>query len=116
MEEKTIEEIFDDIKDVSIIEVLKQKLGESRKNSSGNLEYFPNSKFKKYLECKSKFKALENDLETLKLKVNNGDINAMTKTNFSGHLNSKKIESALQYWVFIGYKKEIEKIIEEALK
>lgn len=114
--DKTIEEIFKDVTDTNRLQYLKEKLGQVKKDKNGASNIYPSSKFAKYLEHKDNYLNLSNKLNTLKEKVENGEIDAMTEMNFSGASHIKKVENALKLWSTIGYKNEVEKIISESLK
>lgn len=112
-DDKTIEEIFNDVTDSNRLQYLKEKLGQVKKDKNGVSNTYPSSKFAKYLELKENYLNLSNKLNALKEKVENGEIDAMTEMNFSGASHIKKVENALKLWSAIGYKNEVEKIISE---
>lgn len=114
--EKTIEEIFKDIKDSDRLQYLKDKLGQAKKDKNGEIQVYPSPKFSKYLELKAKYNDLSSNLNAVKSNVENGDVNAMTELNFSGSSQIKKIENAMKQWTALGYKNEVEKIIEQSEK
>ena len=114
--DKTIEEIFNDVTDTNRLQYLKEKLGQVKKDKNGVSNTYPSSKFAKYLECRDNYLNLSDKLNTLKEKVENGEIDAKTQMNFSGSSHIKKVENALKLWSAIGYKNEIEKIISESAK
>jgi hypothetical protein len=111
--DKTIEEIFNDVTDINRLQYLKEKLGQVKKDKNGVSNTYPSLKFAKYLECKDNYLNLSDKLDSLKEKVENGEIDAMTEMSFSGASHIKKVENALKLWTAIGYKNEVEKIISE---
>ena len=111
--DKTIEEIFKDVTDVKRLQYLKEKLGQAKKDKNGEIQVYPSPKFTKYLELKDNYNDLSEKLNTLKEKVENGDMEAMTELNISGATHIKRAENALKLWAAAGYKNEVEKIISE---
>ncbi|GAA4774954.1 MULTISPECIES: hypothetical protein [Flavobacterium] len=115
-DDKTIEEIFKDVTDSNKLQYLKEKLGQVKKDKNGVSNTYPSLKFAKYLEHKDNYLNLSNKLNSLKEKVENGEIDAMTEMSISGATHIKKTENALKLWVAIGYKNEVERIISENTK
>jgi hypothetical protein len=123
MDKKLIEDFFLNIQDPAKIEFIKSKLGAVRKseneknktdvNLNEDTFFEPKEEFKRYLEYKEKYNQAELKLNTLKERAQNGDISAIHELSISSSLYNTLIEGALNNWTTIGYKNEIEKIINQ---
>ena len=123
MDEKSIEDFFLSIKDPAKIAFIKSKLGVVKKNENRNnkteidlnqdTSFEPKEEFRKYLEYKEKYHQAGLKLNMLKGKAQNGDVNAIHELSISSSLYDTLIKAALNNWIVMGYKNEIEKIINQ---
>jgi hypothetical protein len=123
MDKKLIEDFFLNIQDPAKIEFIKSKLGAVRKieneknktdvNLNEDTFFEPKEEFKRYLEYKEKYNQAELKLNTLKERAQNGDISAIHELSISSSLYNTLIKGVLNNWTTIGYKNEIEKIINQ---
>ena len=123
MDEKSIEDFFLSIKDPARIAFIKSKLGVVKKieNRSDKIDtslnedtfFEPKEEFRKYLECKEKYHQAESKLNMIKERAQNGDKSAIHELSISGSLHDTLIKAALNSWIVMGYKNEIEKIINQ---
>jgi hypothetical protein len=123
MDEKSIEDFFLSIKDPAKIAFIKSKLGivkkiENRNNKTDiNLNegtfFEPKDEFRKYLEYKEKYHQAELKLNMLKEGAQNGDVSAIHELSISRSLHDTLIKAALNNWIIMGYKNEIEKVINQ---
>ena len=125
MDEKSIEDFFLNIQDSGKIAFLKSKLGNIKKIENQNNKtdlnltedafFEPNEEFRKYLVYKEKYNQAELKLNMLKERAQNGNISAIHELSISSSLYETLIKSALNNWIIMGYKNEIEKIINQYL-
>ena len=123
MDEKSIEDFFLNIQDPAKIEFLKSKLGVVKKienrsnitdiNFNEDTFFEPKEEFRMYLEFKEKYIQAESKLNTLKERALGGDTSAIHELSISSSLYNTLIKSALNSWISMGYKYEIEKIINQ---
>ncbi|WP_300566916.1 hypothetical protein [Flavobacterium sp.] len=123
MDEKSIEDFFLNIKDPARIEFIKSKLGVVKKienqnnktdiNLSEDTFFEPKEEFRKYLEYKEKYHQAESKLNSIKRRAQDGDTSAIHELSISGSLHDTLIKAALNSWIVMGYKNEIEKIINQ---
>lgn len=123
MDEKSIDDFFLNIKDPARIAFIKSKLGivkkiENRNNITDinlNQDTFfePKEEFKKYLEYREKHHQAELKLNMIKERAQDGDTSAIHELSISGSLHDTLIKAALNSWIIMGYKNEIEKIINQ---
>lgn len=117
MDQKLIENFFSAIHDPQKIEFLKSKLfvplGTDKTSDLGGdfAGLQPKEELKMYLECQEKFNQAETKLKEIKERVKRGDITAVHELNLSGAIYDMYLKTALENWVTIGYKNEIEKLI-----
>ncbi|MBP9793023.1 MAG: hypothetical protein KBC56_03405 [Flavobacterium sp.] len=108
--DKTIEEIFEDVKDSKKLNFLIEKLSTPIKKD-GTILHYPTLYFKKYLECKAQYESDNEKFNELKKQVELGDAKTISEMSISGSLYRKKVQFSLQFWISNGFKNEIEKII-----
>ncbi len=112
MDQKLIDDFFSEFVDAEKVKRLKSSLGTIKKLDS--VDFFePNEKFKAYLEYKKKFDDANLALEEIKKRAENKEVKAIHQLSISGSLLNKMINSALNSWISLGYKNEIEKTISE---
>lgn len=121
--EQLIANFFDEINDSEKVNFLKLKLGVIKqvKNPDFNAEnpqtakylmlFIPKAEFIAYLEYKEKFKHAENLLSKVQELAKSNDSRAIHEMNISGAMYKKLLQSALNSWIALGYKNEIETII-----
>ncbi|MEO8235655.1 MAG: hypothetical protein ABI549_09600 [Flavobacterium sp.] len=121
MDEKLIEDFFLNFQNPAKIEFLKSKLGVVKKieNNKTNINltddafFEPKEEFKRYLEYKEKYNQAESKLNTLKERAQKGNTSAVHELSVSSSLYETLIKAALNSWITMGYKFEIEKIINQ---
>lgn len=123
MDEKSIEDFFLNIQDPAKIAFIKSRLGIVKKienrnnikdiNLSEDTFFEPKEEFRKYLEYKEKYHQAELKLNMLKEKAQQGNTSAMHELSISGSLHDTLVKAALNSWIIMGYKNEIEKIINQ---
>lgn len=110
MDQKLIDDFFSEFVDAEKVMQLKSSLGTIKKLDS--IDFFePNEKFKAYLEHKKKFDDANLALEEIKKRAENKEVKAIHQLNVSGTIYNKMISASLNSWISLGYKNEIEKII-----
>ncbi|NHN25487.1 hypothetical protein FIA58_007340 [Flavobacterium jejuense] len=110
MDQKLIDDFFNDFVDTEKVNLIKSTLGTIKKIDS--IDFFePNEQFKAYLEYKKKFDDSNSALQEIKKRAENKEIKAIHQLSISGSLLHKMINSALNSWISLGYKNEVEKII-----
>lgn len=106
MDQKLIDGFFNTFQNDEKINLIKSKLG-TFKNSA----FEPNEQFKAYLEYKQKYDDACLNVEQVKKRAEQNEIKAIHQLNVSGPLLFKMVDMALQSWITLGYKYEVEKII-----
>ena len=112
MNQKLIDDFFNKFTTTEKINLMKSKLG-TIKNKDLTSYFEPNEQFKTYLEYKKKYDDANLNLEEVKKRAQKNEIKAVHELNISGSLLSKMVGMTLQSWITLGYKYEIEKIINE---
>jgi hypothetical protein len=127
-DEQLIDDFFNEINDNEKSNFLKLKLGVIKqvKNPSFNkneletpeylMLFTPKAEFIAYLEYKEKFKQAEKSFNILKGLAEKNDSRAIHEMSISGSMYKTMIQSALNSWITLGYKNEIEAIISGVAK
>lgn len=110
MNQKLIDDFFNEFADTEKVKQLKSSLGTIKNIDS--IDFFePNAQFKAYLEYKKKFEDANLALDEIKKRAENKEIKAINQLSISGAIYNKMISAALNSWISLGYKNEVEKII-----
>lgn len=121
-EQQLIDDFFSEINDERIINALKLKHGEiksiknqqfneNQSNSEFTTFFTPKMEFKSYLEYKDKFKQAKKLLNKVTALAEKNDPKAIHEMSICGSIHKTMIQSALNSWITLGYKNEIESII-----
>jgi hypothetical protein len=127
-DEQLIDDFFNEINDHEKGNSLKSKLGVIKQVKNPNfhkneletpeylMHFTPKAEFIAYLEYKEKFIQAQNLLNKAQELVKKNDSRAIHEMSISGSMYKTMIQSALNSWIALGYKNEIEAIISGVAK
>ncbi len=89
----------------------EEMIEDAEENPKYIYQSFISPMYKKYLEYELMYEEAEQTLTDLEIRVNEGDVEAMTEKAINGRNILRKRDSALKRWESMGYKGAVEKIM-----